>query len=393
MPLISSNTAMAMPVYRQLFAFPFRIFFAAAGIWAVTAVALWGLQITGSLNLPLAHPGLLWHRHEMLFGFLNPAIAGFLLTAVCVWTGTERLHGAPLVTLWLIWLAGRVLGIAGGSEAADWHTAVELTFLPLVAVDAGRRILGARQWRQLPLLAVIVMLWVMQAGMLLSGTPRYTDGALVLVAALMLIVGGRITPNFSANWLKGRGSDPGQVRTVPPLETALLLSLAVLFVAALRGGPALGIAATITALLTAVRLSLWRGWLFRGEPLLWILHLSLWWLPVALILLAGHQALGWPALAWQHAVGVGAMGGLILGVMTRVSLGHTGRTLKLPSGMVAAYGLVQIAAAIRLLTVFGTLPWHWGVPLSAAAWVVAFAVFLWRYLPVLSRPRVDGKPG
>ncbi len=151
--------------------------------------------------------------------------------------------------------------------------------------------------------------------------------------------------------------------------------------------------AIMTALLTVVRLYLWRGWLCRQEPLLWILHLSLLWIPIALLLLAGHQLLGWPALAWQHAMGIGAMGGLILGVMTRVALGHTGRPLRLPSGMVTAYGLVQVAVILRLITVFEVFPWRWGVILSATAWVMVFVLFLWRYLPVLWRPRVDGKPG
>ncbi len=380
------------PVFR-LFAFPFRIFFASVAAWAVAAVCLWALQMNGVLSLPLAQPPFLWHRHEMLFGLLNPAVAGFLLTAVCVWTGTRRLHGTPLLLLWLVWLAGRLVATLGGAEAAGWHAAIDLAFLPLVALDAGRRIVGARQWRHLPIMAVLILLWGMQAGMLLTGEPRYTDGALVLTAALMLIVGGRITPNFSAGWLRNRGADPGQVRTIPALETGLLVSLLLLFLAVFPGGAVFAIMALITALLTLARLYLWHGWLFRSEPLLWILHLSLLWIPLALLLLAGHQILGWPALAWQHALGIGAMGGLILGVMTRVALGHTGRPLQLPPGMVTAYGLVQAAVLLRLLTVFGALPWRWGIILSATAWVLAFALFLWRYLPVLWRPRVDGKPG
>lgn len=382
----------AQPVF-QLFAFPFRIFFASVAIWAVVAVGLWALQMNGVLSLALAQPPFLWHRHEMLFGLLNPAVAGFLLTAVCVWTGTERLHGIPLFLLWLVWLAGRLVATLGGAESASWHIAIDLAFLPLVALDAGRRIVGAHQWRHLPIMVVIFLLWGMQAGMLLTAEPRFTDGALVLAAALMLIVGGRITPNFSAGWLRNQQADPAQVRTIPALETALLVSLVLLFLAALPGGVFFAILALITALLTVARLYLWRGWLFRHEPLLWILHLSLLWISVALLLLAGHHILGWPALAWQHALGIGAMGGLILGVMTRVALGHIGRPLQLPPGIVTAYILVQAAALLRLLTVFGALPWRWGIILSATAWVLAFTLFLWRYLPVLWRPRVDGKPG
>src|SRR5690606_14336196 len=123
----------------------FRIFFLSAGVWAVLAVTLWALQVTGLVSLPLAHAPLVWHRHEMLFGFLNPAIAGFLLTAVCVWTNTERLHGSRLFLLWLLWLASRLSAALGGAQGGDLSLVINLAFLPLVAVDAGRRVIAARQ--------------------------------------------------------------------------------------------------------------------------------------------------------------------------------------------------------------------------------------------------------
>lgn len=380
---------------QQLFTFPFRIFFVSTAVWAVLSVLLWALQMNGIISLPLAHAPLLWHRHEMLFGLLNPAIAGFLLTAVCVWTGTERLHGGLLVILWLVWLTGRLIATLGGEALAGWSITINLMFLPMVALDAGYRIVRVRQWRHLVLLVIITLLWLMELGSLLgSGSVIFTNGALILAAALMLVVGGRITPTFSANWLRMQGGDPEQVRTLLPLENALLVSLALLLIATLLGqGTAISVLAVVTAALTLARLGLWRGWLIRSEPLLWILHLSLLWVPIALLLLAGQHSLGWPSTAWQHALGIGAMGGLILGVMTRVSLGHTGRPMQLPPGMVTAYSLIQVAVAVRLLTVFAVIPWHWGVTVSALAWVIAFTLFLWRYLPVLWAPRVDGKPG
>lgn len=379
---------------RQLFAFPFRIFFASSAAWAVLAVILWALQMNGVLTLPLAHPPLLWHRHEMLFGVLNPAIAGFLLTAVCVWTNTERLHGLPLVLLWLVWLGGRLTATFGGETLASWSMAIQLMFLPLVALDAGWRVIQARQWRQLVLLIIIALLWLMELGNLINGASLFTSGALILTAALMLVVGGRITPAFSSNWLRIQGGDPKRVRTLPPLEVALLASLLFLVVFALLDQDrVVTVLAVVTAMLALARLGLWQGWLMRSEPLLWTLHVSLLWIPVALLLLAGHYGLGWPATAWQHALGIGAMGGLILAVMSRVALGHTGRPLQLPPGIVTAYGLVQMAVALRLLTVFALVPWRWGITVSAIAWVIAFGLFLWRYLPILWSPRVDGKPG
>lgn len=383
-----------MKPLQQLFAFPFRIFFIATATWAVLVVTLWTLQMNDVFTLPLAHQPLLWHRHEMIFAFLNPAIAGFLLTAVCVWTGTDRLHGLPLVLLWLLWLGARLTSTFGGEAAVPWSIALDLAFLPLVALDAGRRILGARQWRQLVVLLIIALLWITQLGTLIRGTPVYINAALVLTAALMLVIGGRITPSFSASWLRIRGENPARIRTFFPLELTLLVSLLLLFVATLfNHDGAVAVIAIITSLAALARIGLWRGWLVRAEPLLWILHLSLLWIPVALLLLAGHYSLNWPATAWQHALGIGAMGGLILGVMTRVSLGHTGRPLQLPSGIVTAYGLIQVAVAVRLLTVFTVIPWRWGITVSAIAWIAAFFLFLWRYLPILWSPRIDGKPG
>lgn len=379
---------------KQLFAYPFRIFFLTAAVWAIVVVALWALYISGVISLPLAYPALQWHRHEMLFAFINPAIAGFLLTAVCVWTGTDRLHGFPLFLLWLLWLGGRLLTALGGSEMAIWSTLVNLVFLPAVAVDAGRRIWAARQKRQLIVLIVIALLWLMEMGMLVDGSAAFTAGALVLASVLMLVIGGRITPAFSANWLRGRGGDPAKVRVIPALEITLLVVLALLLIAVLMDiSHLIAIAALAAAIVAAVRILLWRIWLVRAEPLLWILHLSLLWIPLALLLLAGHQIFGWPVTAWQHALGIGAMGGLILGVMTRVSLGHTGRPLVLPAGMVAAYWLIQLAALIRLLTVFAVISWQWGISLTAIAWVLAYGLFCWRYTAVLISPRVDGKAG
>lgn len=381
-----------------LLSYPFRIFFLSAAAWAILAVGLWMFYLSASLPLPLAYPALQWHRHEMLFGFLNPAIAGFLLTAVCVWTGTDRLRGMPLFWLWLLWFSGRLLALLGGSDMAAWSTLVNLAFLPVVAVDAGRRILAARQWRQLIVLIVITLLWLMEMGVLVNGATEFTTGALVLAAALMLIVGGRITPAFSANWLRGQGLDASRVKIIPALEVALLVALALLLILLLMAvffdfSRMVVTAAVVTAILATTRILLWRGWLVRTEPLLWVLHLSLLWIPIALVLMAGHYLFGWPATAWQHALGIGAMGGLILGVMTRVALGHTGRSLVLPNGIVTAYLLLQLAVVIRLLTVFAVIPWQWGVSFTAVAWILAYGLFLWRYTPVLINPRIDDKEG
>ncbi|MBW7471019.1 NnrS family protein [Marinobacter sp. M216] len=379
---------------RQLFSHPFRIFFLSMVILALLFIPVWVLQVTGAINLPLALPGLFWHQHEMLFGFLSAAIAGFLLTAVCVWTQTSRTHGGRLVVLWGVWLAGRVL-LAFGAGLPDWlvHT-VNLAFLPLVMLDAGWRIWSARQTRQLLIMVVLGLLWLMQVGFVLRLDMTYSYGALIMAMALISIIGGRITPAFSAGWMRQQGLESTAIKVVPALDMASLASMILLMATLVLGWQnTSGVLAVAAAILITVRLAGWKGWLTRREPLLWMLHLSILWVPVALVLLAGTQLAGWPSNAWSHAAGTGAISCLILGVIARVSLGHTGRPLILPRGMVLAFVAIHLAAAIRVLTALSVIPWHPGIGSSTLLWLVAFGIFLARYTGILASPRPDGKEG
>ena len=379
---------------RQLFSYPFRIFFLSMTVLALLVVPVWVMQVTGMLNLPLAMPGLFWHQHEMLFGFLSAAIAGFLLTAVCVWTGTNRTHGARLVALWGVWLAGRLL-LAFGGGLPGWlvHT-VNLAFLPLVMIDAGWRVWYARQKRQLMILVVLGLLWLMQIGFVLRLDMSYSYGALIMAMALISIIGGRITPVFSSGWLRQRGLDASGIRMVPALDIATLFSMILLMTSLVTGALTVsGLLAIVAATLMLVRLAGWKGWLVHKEPLLWILHISILWVPVALVLLAGTLLAGWPPSAWSHAAGTGAVSCLILGVIARVSLGHTGRPLVLPRGMVLAFIAIHLAALIRVLTAMDIIPWHQGIGSSTVLWFLAFGLFLVRYTGVLASPRPDGKEG
>lgn len=380
--------------FSQLFAYPFRIFFLSLAVVALVAIPLWLLIVTGTLSLPLALPGVFWHQHEMLFGFLSAAIAGFLLTAVCVWTETERTHGPRLFALWLVWLAGRLL-LALGGDAPVWLVqGVNLAFLPLVMLDAGWRIWHARQRRQLMILVVLGLLWAMQIGFVFSFDRLFVEGGLIMAMALVSIIGGRITPAFTTGWLRQHGGDPAAVKVHPRLDLLTLVNLVALVGVMFTGWAEMtAILALSASILMLVRLAGWKGWLVRREPLLWILHLSILWVPVSLALLAGHLMLGWASSAWTHAAGLGAVGGLILGVIARVSLGHTGRPMVLPRGMVSAFIAVQLAIVVRVLTALEALPWYPGLMVSAALWELAFLLFLIRYTGILARPRADGRPG
>ncbi|MFN3712937.1 MAG: NnrS family protein [Alcanivoracaceae bacterium] len=375
------------------FAYPFRIFFLSLAVWAVLAMALWLVSVSGAMTFQFAVPALLWHQHEMVFALLHAAIAGFLLTAVCVWTGTERLHGNALVLLWLVWLAGRAaITIPGLPETLV--VSLNLLFLPLVMIDAGRRIIATRQSRHAPILVILLLLWLAQAAFLLGISITSLQVALIAASALMLVIGGRITPAFSGNWLRTRGGDPGVIHNplwLERLTLAVMLLLCVVLPFASSGMIAL--LALLAAIISVARISLWRGWLVRAEPLLWILHLSLLWIPFGLLLLAGSRVGLWPDNVWIHALGVGAMASLILGVISRVSLGHTGRPLILPSGIAAAFVLIQAAAILRVLTALQLIPWLSGATISAMLWLAAWLLFLLRYTAILLRPRADGKPG
>lgn len=378
----------------QLFGYPFRIFFLSMTVLVLLTIPLWVLQVTGVINLPLAMPGLFWHQHEMLFGFLTAAIAGFLLTAVCVWTQTERTHGFRLVLLWGVWLAGRLL-LALGADLPDWLVqGVNLAFLPLVMLDAGWRVWQARQKRQFMLLVVLGLLWLMQIGFVTRLDMTYSHGALIAAMALISIVGGRITPAFTTGWLRQRGLNADAVKNIPALDMASLFSMILLMASLVTGWQAItGILATVAGTLVLVRLANWKGWLARKEPLLWVLHLSILWVPVSLYLLAGTIFAGWPSNAWSHAAGTGAISCLILGVIARVTLGHTGRPLVLPKGMVTAFIAIQLAAVIRVLTAFDIIAWHPGIGSSSLLWVFAFGMFLVRYTKILASPRPDGRIG
>ncbi|WP_417513264.1 NnrS family protein [Marinobacter sp.] len=378
----------------QLFGYPFRIFFLSMTLLALLVIPLWIFQVTGVINLPLAMPGLFWHQHEMLFGFLSAAIAGFLLTAVCVWTQTERTHGFRLVLLWSVWLAGRLL-LAFGADLPDWLVqGFNLAFLPLVMLDAGWRVWHAKQKRQLMIMVVLGLLWLMQIGFVTRLDTAFSHGALIMAMALISIVGGRITPAFTTGWMRQRGLDASAVKTIPALDMATLFSMILLTASLVTGWQTLtGILAIIAGTLMLVRLANWKGWLVRKEPLLWVLHLSILWVPVSLYLLAGTLFAGWPSNAWSHAAGTGAISCLILGVIARVTLGHTGRPLVLPKGMVIAFIAIQLAALIRVLTAFDIIPWHPGIGSSSLLWIFAYGMFLVRYAKILASPRPDGRAG
>ncbi|OLF53466.1 NnrS family protein [Pseudomonas chlororaphis] len=377
----------------------FRPFFLAGCALALLAVPLWLAALHGSLGDWQPAGGWLgWHRHELLFGFGLAIVGGFLLTAVQTWTGQPGLSGTPLAALALLWLAARLAWLGN----APWPllAVLELGFPLALAGLMGRLLWKVRQRRNYPIVLVLLLLaaadGVSVAGLLPGHGGWQRQGVLSglwLVAAMMGLIGGRVIPFFTQRGL-GRAA---AVAPWPWLDRLVLVGSA-LVALAYATGLALTVNAGVGALFLLLAaghlLRLWR-WHDRGlwrVPLLWSLHLAYAWLALACLGMAlwHFGAPLNPSLA-VHGLTIGAMAGLILAMIARVSLGHTGRPLEPPAGMTLAFVLLNLACFSRVVLVLWLpLAALW---LAGLCWVLAFALYLWRYAPMLLRARVDGHPG
>ena len=374
----------------------FRCFFLLAGLWAALAVAVWLWLLWGGVRTWVGPDPLLWHSHEMLIGFVGAAMAGFLLTAVPAWTTQPPLQGTPLGVLALAWLLGRAAMLLGGVLPAFLVMLIDLLFPVLLVLVIARMLLAAGNRRNYPL-ALLVGLFPLADLLIhldllgiIAGGRQALNALPHLAAVLVTIVGGRITPSFTANWFRLRGISVTIThrawleKTIIPatLLTALLLILAPQFWLS-------ALAALVIAALHGLRLAGWGGWRTLSEPLLTVLHLGYGWLALgyALLGLAGF-GLFQPGAA-LHALTAGALGIMILAVMTRVALGHTGRELRATRPIIWTYGLVTLAALLRVLTPWLGQPALW---LSGLLWIAGFALFTVVYWPILTGPRADSKP-
>jgi uncharacterized protein involved in response to NO len=372
----------------------FRPFYLLAGTFAALSIALWAAQFAGWLGRPyLAGP--LWHAHEMLFGFTLAVVVGFLFTAGRNWSNRPTPTGRLLAALAALWLAGRVLVLTPfGGLAAVVDTAFPLAAAVALAVPFW----ASRNRRNYFFVGVLVLLGVANAafhGAMLAviALPAFLglQSALDLVLFVMTVMSGRVIPMFTNNGVPGAGASAR-----PALERAVPASVLLLLAADLLGvhGAVLAAIALAGAALHAVRWALWKPWRTFRVPLVWVLHAAYAWIPVHLALRAAAEVGGVTASAATHALTTGAIGALTLGMMTRTSLGHTGRPLRADRFAVACYALVLLAALVRvaapLLVPSSTVP---AVVVSAALWSAGFALFVLRFAPVLIRPRLDGRPG
>ncbi|MDA0654794.1 MAG: NnrS family protein [Proteobacteria bacterium] len=383
--------------------FGFRPFFLFAGIYAVLVMIAWILAVSPNqaiAQIPLAltdWPPQSWHAHEMLFGYALAVISGFFLTAVPNWTGSRPVQGNLLLSLAVVWVAARIANWTSAYVPALWVALLDagyIIFLILVAIKGLSEGGSKRNFIFIP-----ILLFFLTANLLVHGDRLgYTDETLRLghilaldtVVLLITIIGGRVIPAFTTNVLHKNGETTLPTSHHVIESTSIILVFGMLLADLAQLSPFItGIIALGAAVVNAVRLAGWCGHKTLGQPILWVIHLGYLWLVIGLAL-RGWALIGGPMAHSDaiHALTIGAIGTMTLGIMTRAALGHTGRPLTVSRATGWAYGLITAAAVVRL--VGPTLvpnAWTGVMHLSAGLWCLAFIIFVWVYWPILTRPR------
>jgi uncharacterized protein involved in response to NO len=373
----------------------FRPFYLGAAVFGALAVPLWLALFLGRFALELHVAPLLWHAHEMLFGFAAAVIVGFLLTAGKAWTGLATPRGAFLGVLAGLWLAARIAAIVGPYAL---YAVLDLLLLPVVAAVLVNVLVRARNFRNLALAGILILLSLANLcfhlavlGAIAVSPMHALHAALALIVMIECVMAGRVLPAFTNSVTPGLN-----LKARPRLEQATLALTALALLSWVADAPsgftagALGLAAAAHLL----RQWSWQPGVTRSRPILWILHAAYFWLPVGFALLALAQ-IGWVNVsAGVHALAVGATGGLIIGMLTRTARGHTGRPLQASRAEVLAYALVMAAAVLRVVLPILAPQWLVVSLLTAAlAWSAAFGIYLVIYTPWLLQTRLDGKDG
>ena len=396
LPIINRNTpaAPAASPGWALWNLGFRPFYLLATIFGALSVLLWAAQFSGWLSTAYLR-GPVWHGHEMLFGYAMAVIAGFLLTAVRNWTNQPTPSGVPLMALAALWVCGRILVLTPFAMAA---AVVNAAFPLAVAIAIGIPIVRSRNLRNYFFIGLLSLMGalIFMVHLTLQGhiaiSPRFgLQLALDMVLFIMAVMGGRVIPMFTNNGIPGTNATRH-----PLLEKMALGTVLLLFVADLLPLPPPMVAAIAlaTAMVHAARLYRWQPWRTRTNALVWILHAAYAWIVVHLVLrgLAALDVL--PESTAIHALTVGAIGGMTIGMMTRTARGHTGRPLLADGFERGMFWLIQVSAVVR---VFGPLALPGltiaSIQLSALLWAAACALYAARYWPILTRARLDGGPG
>lgn len=383
-----------------LFRLAFRPFFLLGALFSIISLSIWVAWINDLISLSLYGGGLWWHTHEMLFGFVTAILSGFLLTAAQNWTKQDTVKGWPLVLLVVCWLLARVFLLLPEQIPSTLTVVVDVIFLPIVSMLLLKPILKIRQWRNLVFVFVLLVMAGINVGfhwITISNQYEYLKPLsylmVMLVTMVMCVMGGRVFPMFTAN-----GTRTEKVASVAWLEKAAIVS--VVFCIPVASGllnftpQVTAVIFFIAALTNAIRAFRWRIWVTFQVPLVWSLHFSYWSIVLGLFLFGLSQMTSLVSTTQAiHTITVGGMGGMILAMISRVSLGHTGRIIQTDWVIATAFLLINLALMVR---VFGELllgNYMQILIYATMLWSLAFAIFLWRYVPILSLSRVDNRPG
>ena len=377
-----------------IFSYGFRPFFLGGAVWAGAAMALFFLILQGNVVLPATFDVVDWHVHELLYGYVPAVVAGFLLTAVPNWTGRLPVTGAPLAALFAIWVAGRVAVATSALTGPVFSAAVDLLFLIALGLVAGREIVAGKNFRNLIVLLFVALLavgnLVFHAEAASSGSSVYGKRIGIAAAILLIsLIGGRIVPSFTRNWLAKRGpknlpAPPGKFDLAVLAISAIALAIWI----AAPEGMATAAACGLAGALQFARLARWKGHRTFSEPLVVVLHAAYIFVPLGFLLTAIAAVspdTASPA-AGVHAWTVGAIGLMTLAVMTRASLGHTGQPLTASPSIVAIYLCAGAAAIVRIAAALDVEP-HISLYIAAAFWILAFWGFSAVFGPLLLRSR------
>ena len=376
-----------------IFSYGFRPFFLFAALFAALAMTFWIAALTLGLNIGGVYGALNWHAHEMLFGYASAALAGFMLTAIPNWTGRLPVSGMPLLALVVLWVVGRLAMAMPDFIGLSASLAIDAAFLPVLAFVAGREIVAGKNWKNLKILGALVALSVANivfhvSAVVLADIALATRLSVGIYIMLIALMGGRIIPSFTRNWLVKSG-----VKTLPaPFDRFDTVSLALLLLALVSWTASpdswlTALAAAVAACAQAYRVVRWQGWRTIDEPILLILHVSYAFIPVGLLAIAAS------ALAWLsppsalHLLTVGVIGNMTFAVMTRASLAHTGRVVSASASTSLAYLALLVAAVVRPFAEIIPDAYHLLLSISGGCWIAAFGLFAVEYGPMLLAAR------
>lgn len=376
-----------------ILSYGFRPFFLGAGLFAVVGMGAWIGALVAGWDVGGDYGALNWHAHEMLFGYTSAALGGYMLTAIPNWTGRLPVSGPQLLGLVLLWLLGRIVMVWPGPLGVLGAALVDSLFLPTLGVVAGIEIFVGRNWKNLKILAGLLGLSLANVAfhstvILFGSAAEASRAGVAIYLMLIAVVGGRIIPSFTRNWLVKAAS---KVVSVPfgryDVIAIAALAPALLLWIALPQGVLTSLVAAVAAALQAVRLARWRGWLTIDEPLLLALHLGYAFVPIGLAAVAA-AGMGWLSDASAlHLLTVGAIGGMTLAIITRASLGHTGRPLTASALTALSYLGQMICAVVRPFAELLPSQYHLLLTVAGAGWLAAFGLFALEYAPILVTPR------